>query len=173
MSATDHQTESRTLLTRAEQETASLAVALAPCLRITDRVGLAGPLGAGKSVFARALIRTLTGEPALDVPSPTYTLVERYDAGIGPIYHFDAYRLETPSEIWEAGLEDALETGITLIEWVDRVRSLVPTETVSITILPQSQTGEGARRIVASASHDWWQRHPALRNAFPAQPESA
>jgi len=173
MPATDHPTESRTLLTRTEPETAALAIALAPCLRMTDRVGLTGPLGAGKSVIARALIRTLTGEPSLDVPSPTYTLVERYDAEIGPVYHFDAYRLETPSEIWEAGLEDALETGITLIEWVDRVRSLLPADTVSVTVAPQNRTGEGARQITVTASHDWWQRHPAFLAAFPARPESA
>lgn len=108
--------------TDSEEATARLAAELAPLLRPGEAVLLRGPLGGGKSVFARALIRALTGEPDLEVPSPTFTLVQPYDTPKGPLSHFDLYRLKSSAEIFELGWDDAL-LGITLVEWPERIDS--------------------------------------------------
>ena len=100
--------------------TTGLARALAPELRAGDTLMLDGPVGAGKSHFARALIRARLANPAEDVPSPTFTLVQTYD-GTPPLWHADLYRLTDPVEIEELGLLDALPESIALIEWPDRM----------------------------------------------------
>ena len=104
---------------------------------------LSGPMGAGKSVFARAFIRHLMNEPALDVPSPTFTLVQTYDAPPKSIkqaiWHFDLYRLEDPEEVYEIGWEDAIDNtanNILLIEWPEKLGILAPSCYTNITITP-------------------------------------
>lgn len=87
---------------------------------------LEGDLGSGKTSFSRAFIRTLTGDPGLDVPSPTFTLVQTYDSPRGRIYHFDLYRLKDPEEIFELGWEDALTDGLVLVEWPGRLGPFRP-----------------------------------------------
>lgn len=106
-----------------EQATGALGAALAPVLRGGDILRLDGDLGAGKSTLARGLIAALTGVP--DAPSPTFTLVETYDGPDFAIWHFDLYRLEAPEDVWELGLEDALDGGLTLIEWPERIDGLL------------------------------------------------
>lgn len=103
--------------------TEALARALAPRLAPGDTLLLQGQLGAGKSHFARALIRALMGPgaEAAEVPSPTYTLVQCYDAPVGEVWHADLYRLSDPREIDELGLDIAMETAICLVEWPDRI----------------------------------------------------
>ena len=104
---------------------ARLAAALAPGRAVTLR----GGLGAGKTHLARACIHALqraAGQPPEDVPSPTFTLVQTYAAGDAEIWHMDLYRLSDPSEAWELGLEDALETAICLIEWPERLGEAIP-----------------------------------------------
>jgi len=107
-----------------EAATAALGARLGPLLRTGDVVRLEGDLGAGKSTLARALIRQLTGID--DAPSPTFTFVETYDAPDFRIWHFDFYRLEKPEDVWELGLEEALEDGAVLIEWPERAENFLP-----------------------------------------------
>ena len=118
-----------------------LAVWLAPHLRGGDTVLLHGPLGAGKSHFARALIRARLGRME-DVPSPSFTLVQVYDAGNTEIWHADLYRLSHPDEVLELGLVDAFTTAICLVEWPDRLGPLSPNDALHLTL---SADGEGRR----------------------------
>jgi tRNA threonylcarbamoyladenosine biosynthesis protein TsaE len=94
-------------------------------LRARDCLLLKGPVGAGKSHFARALIQARLGRLE-DVPSPTFTLVQTYHASDVEIWHADLYRLSHPDEVLELGLETAFETAITLIEWPDRLGRQMP-----------------------------------------------
>ncbi|MDD3020872.1 MAG: tRNA (adenosine(37)-N6)-threonylcarbamoyltransferase complex ATPase subunit type 1 TsaE [Alphaproteobacteria bacterium] len=103
-----------------EDDTIRIATDFARNLTRGDVVLLDGDLGAGKSVFARAVIRSLVQDSELDVPSPTFTLVQTYDSKAGEIYHFDLYRLKDPEEIFELGWEEAL-SGIVLVEWPERL----------------------------------------------------
>ena len=115
--------------------THALAARLAGLLRAGDAVLLEGPLGAGKSELARAVLRAAAGDPALEVPSPTFTLVQSYDLPAGPAHHFDLYRLDGPDGLDELGWDEALE-GIVLVEWPDRLGALTPAEALRITLEP-------------------------------------
>ena len=106
-----------------------------------DIILLNGTLGMGKTVFARALIRALTHAPELEVPSPTFTLVQTYDSQNGPIHHYDLYRLEDPEEIFDLGWEDSLADAITIVEWPDRLGPYKPARTLDITILAGDNNG--------------------------------
>ncbi len=125
-----------------ETDTSALAARLARSAKAGDVFLLEGPLGAGKSVFARGFIRALCGEHT-DVPSPTFTLVQTYDAPQASIWHFDLYRLEEAEEIYEIGWEDAL-SNIVLLEWPQRLGRLVPPNAKRITI---ETLGGESRRI--------------------------
>jgi tRNA threonylcarbamoyladenosine biosynthesis protein TsaE len=106
---------------------AGIAAGLAARSVPGDVIALYGDLGAGKTTFARAFIRSRPGGEAVgDVPSPTFTLVQTYDLPGGTVWHFDLYRLESPDEVWELGLEEALAGGISLIEWPERMGALLP-----------------------------------------------
>ena len=119
-------------ITNTQQETEDLAINLARSLNGHETLALYGNLGMGKSVFARALIRALTQDTTLEVPSPTFTLVQTYDCAKTQISHFDCYRLEDPEEIYEIGYEDALADGICIIEWPERIESLLPVPRLDI-----------------------------------------
>ncbi|HVJ52406.1 MAG TPA: tRNA (adenosine(37)-N6)-threonylcarbamoyltransferase complex ATPase subunit type 1 TsaE [Aliidongia sp.] len=126
--------------------TIELAERLAGGVRPRDLIALSGPLGAGKSFLARALIGRLTGET--EVPSPTFTLVQTYDTAAGTIWHLDLYRLRDPEEIWELGFEDALIDGIVLMEWPERLDGLLPKRRLDLTL---TLTGPESRRAVLAA----------------------
>lgn len=113
---------------RSAEETAELARKIARHVSAGDTLLLEGPLGAGKTHFARALIQQLLAEHGLheDVPSPTFTLVQTYDTGPLEIWHADLYRLSSPDELIELGLEDAFEAALCLVEWPDRLGAHVP-----------------------------------------------
>ncbi len=113
-------------LSHSEEDTARLARHLASRLEKGDCVLLHGTLGAGKSVFARALVRALMDSPDLEVPSPTFTLVQVYEKAGVCIQHFDLYRLETPDEVLCLGWEEAVADSITLVEWPERLGPYTP-----------------------------------------------
>ncbi len=117
--------------------TGRLAARLAPLARAGDAILLEGPLGAGKSAFARAFLRALAGDPTLEVPSPSFTLVQSYDLPGGAIaHHFDLYRLDGPADLRELGWEEARE-GIVLVEWPERLGAgLRPAEALTIALAP-------------------------------------
>lgn len=125
----------KTLQITADAEmTATLARMLAATAQPGQVFLLDGPVGAGKTHFARAFIRARQGEAAEDVPSPTFTLVQTYDDPMGTeIWHADLYRLTDPSELDELGLEEAQDNAICLIEWPDRLEVL-PEGAVTIAI---------------------------------------
>ena len=125
-----------------EAATARLGAAVAAELKPGDVVCLSGPLGAGKSTLARGLIRSLTTANE-EVPSPTFTLVQFYD-GATPVAHFDLYRLTSPDEAFELGLDEALEDGAAVIEWPQRLEGRLPPDRLDIEIA-FDETGEGRR----------------------------
>lgn len=136
-----------------EAATRALGAAVAKALRAGDAVCLTGPLGAGKSSLARALIRALTS-PDEEVPSPTYTLVQAYQGRDFEIAHFDLYRLEDPDEARELGLDEALRDGAAVIEWPQRLGGGLPANRLSLDIEP---TADGAARTARLTFHGSWQ----------------
>lgn len=123
-----------TIISKSEKDTIEAAVDLAKTLNPPQIILLSGNLGMGKTVFARALIRTLTKEANLEVVSPTFTLVQTYETPDFPIFHYDLYRIEDPGEIPELGWEDSIHEGITLVEWPERLGAYKPSEYLDITI---------------------------------------
>ncbi len=100
-------------------------------LRSGDSVLLSGPLGAGKSTLARALIRAACGEPSLDVPSPSFTLVQSFTAPRFTIHHFDLWRLAGADDLIELGWEEACQ-GVVIVEWPDRLGRLTPADALRL-----------------------------------------
>lgn len=145
MSAPSHQS----IALADEAATASLAAALARQARPGDVVTLAGPLGVGKTSFARAFIAALGVRD--EVPSPTFTLVQTYDTARGVVWHFDLYRLSGPEEARELGLEEALIDGIVLIEWPDRLGALLPRERLDV-VLAMGDTDDSRRATLHGAA---------------------
>ena len=112
--------------------TRALAAHFAARARVGDVVGLAGPLGAGKTTFARYFIFARAGRE-LEVPSPTFSLVQPYPLTEGTVWHFDLYRIDRPDEALELGIEDAFAEGISLVEWPERLGDLLPQDRLDIT----------------------------------------
>ena len=127
-----------------EAATQALGRTLAASLRAGDAVCLTGPLGAGKSTLARALIRALT-TPDEEVPSPTFTLVQFYETPAFPLAHFDLYRLSDPDEAYEIGLDEALDNGVALIEWPQRLEGRLPATRLDIDI---ALDGDARRAVI-------------------------
>src|SRR6185369_3169368 len=118
--------------------------AIARVLRAGESVCLSGPLGAGKSTLARALIRALTTAEE-DVPSPTFTLVQFYEGPRLKVAHFDLYRLSDPDEAYEIGLDEALEDGAAVIEWPERLAGRLPADRLDVEIA-LADHDDGGRR---------------------------
>lgn len=122
----------RTLISKSESDTSEIGKKLALMAQKGDCFALYGTLGMGKSVLARAFIQELCG--LQDVPSPTFTLVQLYDATDFTIYHFDLYRLKSPEEIFELGMEEALYDGVCLIEWPEKMGGYLPKNVIKVSI---------------------------------------
>jgi tRNA threonylcarbamoyladenosine biosynthesis protein TsaE len=137
--------------------TEALAARAAAEARAGDALLLEGPLGAGKSAFARAFLRAAAGDPGLEVPSPSFTLVQAYDLPLGTAHHFDLYRLSGPEELEELGWEEARD-GIVIVEWPQRLEWLAPADALRLQLTP---AGDGdARRATLTG---WGARLHALR----------
>lgn len=132
---------------------ARLAEVIALKLKAGDALLLGGDLGAGKTTFARALIRALLAEPEAEVPSPTFPIVQPYVSARLSIAHFDLYRLAGPDELAEVGFDEALAQGAVLVEWPERAPDAMPADRLELTL------AEGAAphlRDVALAGHGDW-----------------
>ena len=127
-----------------ETDTEAFGKRIAARLRIGDVVLLEGALGAGKTTLARALLRHLSSDATLDVPSPSYTLVQNYETPVGPVHHFDLWRLDGPAALEELGWHEARE-GIVLVEWPDRLGPWRPAAALTITLSPEE---DGSRYAV-------------------------
>jgi len=138
----------------AESDTARLGASVARELRRGEAVCLTGPLGAGKSVLARGLIRALAPDER-DVPSPTFTLVQFYQGPRFPIAHFDLYRITSADEAYEIGLDEALRDGAAVIEWPERLGRHLPSHRLDIELVP-----DGESRHARLTPHGVWEDRP-------------
>jgi tRNA threonylcarbamoyladenosine biosynthesis protein TsaE len=136
-----------------DEDTARLGRWLAGKLTPGDTVLLSGPVGAGKTHLARALIRAATGRDQ-DVPSPSFTLVQTYDVPGTEMWHADLYRLSQPDEVIELGLDEAFGREICLVEWPDRLGPLAPPGALHLAL---SHRGEG-RQADLSGGRGWADR---------------
>jgi tRNA threonylcarbamoyladenosine biosynthesis protein TsaE len=137
-----------------ETATAALAARIAAVAVPADIIALKGDLGSGKTVFARAFIGACGNHD--EVPSPTFTLVQVYDAGPAAIWHFDLYRIRVPEEAWELGIEEAFITGISLIEWPERLGPLLPGHRLELSFA--FGDGPSERRIAIDLGKGWQAR---------------
>ena len=137
-----------------EAATDSLAIRIAALLRPGDVILLHGPIGSGKSHFARALIRARLGNPDEEVPSPTFTIVQTYPDHAGDIWHCDLYRLGHSDEIVELGLDEAFTGAIFLIEWPDRLGDARPESALDL----QLRASPGGHRAILSGPDEWRDR---------------
>jgi tRNA threonylcarbamoyladenosine biosynthesis protein TsaE len=142
-----------------EEATAALAAGIAPLLGRGDIVALSGDLGAGKTAFARALIQALAGRDE-EVPSPTFTLVQIYESPPATVWHFDLYRLCCPDEAIELGWDEARTSGISIVEWPQRLGLLLPDERLEITLDYADLEGARVARITGHGA--WRERIAAL-----------
>jgi len=153
--------------------TEALGTALAARLRPGDTVLLAGPIGAGKSHLARALIAArlrAAGRPVPDIPSPTFTLVQPYDAGAGEILHADLYRLGDPSELEELALTEAFGQALCLVEWPDRLGDAAPADALRIDL---SHDGTGRLARLSGPARPWAERLAGLSAGSAPQDAAA
>jgi tRNA threonylcarbamoyladenosine biosynthesis protein TsaE len=134
-----------------EAATAAFAARISALAVSGDIIALKGDLGAGKTTFARGFMRARGYEE--EVPSPTFTLLQIYELGSAAVWHFDLYRINSPEEAWELGIEDAFAEGISLIEWPEHLGPLLPRRRLEIELLYGKQPE--ARRAVLDAGGDW------------------
>lgn len=147
-----------------ETATAQLMADLALLVGPGDVITLTGDLGAGKTAAARALIRYLAGDDELEVPSPTFTLVQGYELPPFPVMHADLYRVEDESELEEIGLSPLPEATLVLIEWPERAPSAMPADRIDIALTHRPALGSNAR----CRHHRPWQGRRHCRAAAGA-----
>jgi tRNA threonylcarbamoyl adenosine modification protein YjeE len=128
-----------------ERATERLASDVAAALEVGDLVTLSGDLGAGKTTFARAVIRSLAGDDAIDVPSPTFTLMQGYELPRFFLVHADFYRLGGAAELAELGFDDLPERSVVLLEWPDRAAAALPPDRLDIIFTLDPRLGAEVR----------------------------
>ena len=143
----------RTLPLASPAATAALARRLAMVARPGDLFGLSGKLGAGKTHFARHFICARAGDPSVEVPSPTFTLVQMYDLPGAAIWHFDLYRIASPGELDELGWDDARADGIMLVEWPERAGARLPADRLDIDL---GFAADVDARVASLTGHGTW-----------------
>ena len=136
-----------------ELQLQELAQRVASTLSIGDVLLLEGPVGAGKTTFARAALKSILLEDE-DVPSPTFTLVQTYETTRGPLWHCDLYRISSATELEELGLAEAFEDSICLVEWPEVLGNHAPSTALTLTIAPNN---DGTARSVRARGdpHVW------------------
>ena len=150
------------LHTDSADETRAVAVALGELLAPGDLVLLVGDLGAGKTAFAQGLARGLGVEEP--VTSPTFTIVQEY-AGRLPVVHVDVYRLDRLQDLYDLGLEEAGDRGVTVVEWGDLVEQAVPAEHLVVRIEPGAADTERVLELTFHGLH-WSGRRDAVEHAL-------
>ena len=143
-----------------EQATRRFAIDIACALEPGDLVTLSGDLGAGKTTFARALIRYLAGDDTIEVPSPTFTLLQTYELPRFALVHADLYRLSGAAELAELGFDDLPEGAVVLMEWPDRAAGFLPPDRLDITFTLAPQLGAEVRD---ARCHRLWRVRAARR----------
>ncbi|MGD0721338.1 MAG: tRNA (adenosine(37)-N6)-threonylcarbamoyltransferase complex ATPase subunit type 1 TsaE [Roseiarcus sp.] len=138
-----------------EAATAALAEQVAQWVGPGDLVALSGELGAAKTTFARALIRHLAGDPELEAPSPTFTLMQIYETPSFPIVHADFYRIRQPEELIQLGWEEAIEGALTLVEWPEHGGDMLSPDRLEIAFHLVAAKGPDHRLAILSGRGAW------------------
>jgi tRNA threonylcarbamoyl adenosine modification protein YjeE len=138
-----------------------VAEVLALSARPGDVLALRGDLGAGKTTFARALIRAVLDDPSAEVPSPTFTLLQTYETSRFPVSHIDLYRVASASELEELGFDEAVANGVTLLEWPERAEAMLPLTRLEILI--ESTADPALRTLHLTGLGDWRPRLDRIR----------
>ncbi len=149
---------SASITSRSPAQTKQLAEMFAPFCKAGLTLLLDGPIGAGKSLFARALITHLLDVPE-DIPSPTFTLVQVYETRKFDIWHSDLYRVNNPDDVFELGLDEAFETALCIVEWPDRLGAFTPDGALSVSLKPTENENHRALRVSSENAH--W--HPLIK----------
>ena len=143
------------MILASEADTRAVGEELAALLRTGDVVALSGPLGVGKTALARAVIKSLGHEG--EVPSPSFAIVQPYEALDPPLWHVDLYRIERPDEIAELGLESVLDDGAMIVEWPERAGEGAWPDALRLSL---DFAPDGARRLTATVPAPWEARWP-------------
>ena len=146
------------------QATEHLALEISSSLKSGDLVTLGGGLGSGKTTFARFLIRLLAKNPHLEVPSPTFTLMQLYDGVKFPIVHADLYRITQPSELAELGWDEASDNAVLIVEWAERAGQFLANDRLDITFMLEQEEGLEHRVAVLTGTGAWAARLATLKN---------
>ena len=153
------QTETSWVINLIDQAaTEAFASELCVSLGAGDLLTLGGDLGSGKTTFARALIRALAGDAALDVPSPTFTLMQVYETAGFPIVHADLYRIKDPAELYELGWDEAADGALVIVEWAERAGQPLAFDRLDVTFIPDPEEGAEHRVAVLTGHGRWAQR---------------
>ena len=146
------------------EATECFASEIAPSLKSGDLVTLGGDLGSGKTSFARFLIRVLAASPELEVPSPTFTLMQLYDGVKFPIVHADLYRVTQPSELNELGWDEASDDALLIVEWAERAGQFLANDRLDITFMLEPEENEEHRVAVLTGTGTWASRLAMMKH---------